>query len=210
MIQLLSSQGFWFRVRQIAKRMVWISAGLFVVMQIIRPFVPDQGWRNTLGMLSNTVFWVVILAIIVWVTARLAFWWLKGRLRWGIFAPETRRAHLLGIFDDAIAMVNAHELYLIRVIHVYQVARRGTKCIVEHPDGVRQDAWFWSFNPKQGCVFMVRASNAYGPHHHRYQDRYKSNAHVMYVGSQVTGAGVVGGIPAAAWKAARKRMRQTP
>jgi hypothetical protein len=64
----------------------------------------------------------------------------------------------------------------------------------------RQDAWFWNFNPKRGCVFMVRASIAYGPHN--------SNAHVMYIGSQITGAGVIGGIPTAAWKAAHRRVRQ--
>jgi hypothetical protein len=203
MMQLSLDQGFWNRLHQMAKRTFWISLGLLLIAKpVISIFVWDHGWRNVMGAMGNVAFWSALLAVIAWITARVAFWWLKGSIRWGIFAPKVRKAHLLSLFDEAIDTARFHNLHLIRVLHVYQVGRRGTKCVVEHPGGVRQDAWFWNFNPKRGCVFMVRSTNAYGPHN--------SNAHVMYIGSQITGAGVVGGVPAAAWKAAHKRMGQQP
>ncbi|XUK61128.1 hypothetical protein ABMA10_04060 [Plantibacter sp. RU18] len=74
-----------------------------------------------------------------------------------------------------------------------------SKCLVEHPNGVRQDAYFWGFNPKPRHIFMVRSNTGYGPHN--------SNAHVMYVGTRTTGSGVVGGISKAAWQAGRRHVR---
>lgn len=196
----LSDQMLWLLVRRIAKRTFWISLATLALSAIVSSLVPDLQWRTALTLVADTALLVTLLATLAWIIAGTALWWLKGPIRWGIFAPRVRKAYLLAVFDDAITTARNHRLHLVRVLAVYQVAQRGTKCVVEHPGGIRQDAWFWAFNPKRGCVFMVRSDTAYGPHN--------SNAHVMYVGTNTTGSGVVGGIPASAWKAAHKRMRQ--
>jgi hypothetical protein len=50
MVQLVLDQGFWSRVRQVAKGTIWVSFGLFIVKQAISSFISDQGWRNVLGV----------------------------------------------------------------------------------------------------------------------------------------------------------------
>ncbi|NYE94018.1 hypothetical protein FHU41_000239 [Psychromicrobium silvestre] len=196
---LLSDQYSWVWLRRAAKRTFWISLGILVLLPIIAALVSDSIWTSVLGVFVSIAAWVAALAILSWIVSRIAFWWLKGPIRWGIFTPKIRRAYLLAVFDNTMRQTQIHRLRLVRVIHVYQVNRSGTKCVVEHPEGVRQDAWFWNFSPKRGHVFIVRSSTGYGPHN--------SNAQVMYIGSKVTGPGIVGGIPAASWKAAHKRLR---
>lgn len=190
-------QQFWPRFRRGSFIAGWISLLLFAVLQLVAGFLLDPTWAYALRFISLLALVLTALSTFACVVASVVLWWLKGPVRWGVFAPRARKAHLLALYDEATSAVIDHNLALVRVLHVYQVARRGTKCLVEHRNGAHQDAWFWNFNPKRGCVFLVRAHSAYGPHN--------SNMQVMYVGSEVTGSGVVGGLPTAAWRAARKR-----
>lgn len=198
--QRLSERGFWAQTRRGCRRTIWACVGVFVGPSIVTVFMPLEGWRSALTVVINISVYVAVVAILGWLTSAFMMWWLLGKLRWGVFAPKTRREHLLRIYDRGLATARAHDLHMVRVVHVYQVSRRGTKCIVKHPKGVRQDAWFWSHNPKRGCVFMVRSTTGYGPHN--------SNMQVMYIGTGTTGHGVVGGMPAAAWKAGRRERPQ--
>lgn len=150
---LLSDQYSWVWLRRAAKRTFWISLGILVLLPIIAALVSDSIWTSVLGVFVSIAAWVAALAILSWIVSRIAFWWLKGPIRWGIFTPKIRRAYLLAVFDNTMRQTQIHRLRLVRVIHVYQVNRSGTKCVVEHPEGVRQDAWFWNFSPKRGTYY---------------------------------------------------------
>ncbi len=197
--QRLGERDFWARARRGCRRTVWACVAVFFGLGLVTSFMPLEGWRSALTVVTNVAVYLAVLAILGWFALAFMMWWLLGKLRWGVFAPRSRREHLLRIYDRELATARAHNLRLVRVVHVYQVSRRGAKCIVEHPEGVRQDAWFWSYNSKRGCVFMVRSTSGYGLHN--------SNLQVMHIGSGRTGHGVVGGIPTAAWRAARRRMQ---
>lgn len=179
----------------------WLAfTALFIVHSFLRPFLVTGD--DTAGFVAwqNVFFYGGLLAIVIWLLAVLTLWWTLGMTRWGIFAPKTWAADSLARFDNAVGYARLHDLRLVQVRRVYQRARRGTKCVVEHPDGTRQDAWFWHTSVRRGSALLVRSSNGYGPHTSHHQ--------VMYVGSQVTGSGVVGRIPARAFRASRRRARR--
>lgn len=137
-----------------------------------------------------------MLSFLAWVVAHLMRWWLRGPLRWGPFTPAS---HLLAAFDTARRDASYDGIYLVGIKRVYQAGRHGSKCVVEHPFGVIQDAWCWRARPGRGRVYVVRGSAGYGPH--------SNNLHVMYIGSKQTGAGLVYWLPAQTWRAARKRLK---
>lgn len=194
------SRRTWLQLGKIAKRIFWISLGSCMLLPVLISVVPTAVWKSSLFSIWGFVFFVGLLALLAWLAAGIASWWFKGPIRWGIFAPKVRRAHLLSVFDRALHASDKRGLHLVRVLQVYQVARKGTKCVIEHARGGTQDAWFWSFRPRRGSVLIVRSSSGYGLHTNR--------AHVMYVGSRNTGHGVLECIPASAWRAAIKRTRQ--
>ena len=54
---------------------------------------------------------------------------------------------------------------VVHVVRVYQIARRGTKAVVEmDSNGRTRDAWFWYGRVARGQCHLVSASSGYGPH----------------------------------------------
>lgn len=192
----------WATVQRISRRAIVLSAvcaAVGWVVAIAIALVPEPArsiaYIGAACLIVGGLSLVVLGALTNW-AAHIAFWWLKGPSRWGIFAPRARRAALLAQYDWMAAQVR-DGLVLVRVVRIYQSARRGTKCVVEHRWGRYQDAWFWAVRPRAGDAYLVRARGSYGPHNDLLD--------VLYVGSQHTGSGVIYRLPRSAWRAARRR-----
>lgn len=186
---------FWNRTISIARKAVLVFLGLTLVWMILRPNLPRE-IGDALKWGTLVLLFLAVLSFLAWIVAHLMRWWLRGPLRWGPFAPES---HLLAAFDSARRDATGDGLYLVRIKRIYQAGRQGSKCVVEHPFGVFQDAWCWHARPGKGRVYVVRGSAGYGPH--------SNNLHVMYIGSKQTGAGLIYSLSPWAWKAARRRHR---
>lgn len=157
----------------------------------------------------GTAITVVVLGILtvfaamgsaLWLVAMVVGWWLLGPQRWAVFDPRARRRlrrlQLLAEFDRAAATANHPGLEVIRVAAIGSHNRRGTKAWVQYADGLQQDAWFWHTSVRRNQVFVVRASGAWGPHR-RHE--------ILYVGSDVTGHGLLASVSYPAWRANQKR-----
>lgn len=117
--------------------------------------------------------------------------WTRGR--------DRRAAQRWEEFCAAAARQNLH---LLQVLRVYQVARRGTKAVVQPYGRVeRRDAWFWWARVSPGSVVAVRESVGYGPHTNRDG--------VVYIGSKDGGGGVHATVDARTVKRAGRHWRRT-
>jgi hypothetical protein len=66
---------------------------------------------------------------------------------------------------------------VVHIVRVYQIARRGTKAVVEmDSNGRTRDAWFWYARVARGQCHLISASSGYGPHTNR--------DNVLYVGHE--------------------------
>ncbi|WP_420367044.1 hypothetical protein [Curtobacterium sp. L1-20] len=189
----------WAAARRHSRRAIIISAIAFGAALVASAFFTQPGPIAALvSDLALIALLVLVLATLANWASHTALWWLLGATRWDRFRPSARRKRHLAMFDRAL-QDRAPDRALIRVVTIYQRARRGTKCIVEHPFGVTQEAWFWWYTPRQGDVYLVRCSRGWGPH--------SGNLDLLYVGSDTTGAGVIYRLPRPAWKAARRRLQ---
>jgi hypothetical protein len=181
------------RMKQLARSawraFLWSLLATAVLVLLHAAGTRASGVVGVLGdaALALSVGWFVLMLV-----ATGIIWWRMGRARWGIFAPEARRARLAALYIDAHRQTLESGVYLVRVRRVYQVARRGTKCIVEHQNGALQDAWFWASRPRRGWVVVVRGQGAWGPH--------TGHLNVLYVGTAQTGNGILWRIPRAVWR----------
>jgi hypothetical protein len=188
----------WQRASAISRRTLIAAAialGVLTAALRFAPLVPAAGRTQfvTIGSaLPVTTIAVVVLSLLSLGVCAIARWCMAGPTRWGgclhlepggrcCWSGSTRRA-------DTSAPAPSWS-----VSRVYQVAARGTKCVVEHPWGIHQDAWFWNTRPRSGRVYLVRASNYYGPHNRV--------ANVLYISPEM-----IDTIPSAAWRAARRRQ----
>ncbi|MFI5492384.1 hypothetical protein [Actinoplanes sp. NPDC051859] len=119
---------------------------------------------------------MIAVVIIVW----------SGRTR-----RRRRQALAAMAWQNLMAATAAHPgAYLCFVERVYQRARRGTKAVIVWAGtDLRQDTWFWHFNPAAGATLLVYGSAGYGPHNH--------NPAVFYVDV----GGVLAGAPPGAQQA---------
>jgi hypothetical protein len=192
-IALMAERRLWRAVRiapRVARWALLAAVIAYVVSTSQLPVAAAASW------IAGAAGLTLAASVAVWLVARTTLWWRLGRARWGIFAPAARRQRMSGIYRDSLDQTRENGIALIRVVRVYQVARRGSKCVVEHPWGARQDAWFWWRRPRRGQVLLVRCGVNYGPHN-------RINA-VMYIGSEMVGHGILGRLPAAAWRIGRK------
>lgn len=194
-------------------RIVWLGiralGGLGLVIGIIAYLLAgmvtmfarraDAEWQGFPAGIAVIALGLAALSMVLWIVGMIVAWWLIGPARWRVFSPRARRERLLAIYDEAAHSAAASGLQLVRVRRVYQRARRGTKAVVEHPSGARDDAWFWWSSPSSGEVLIVRGQSGPGTHH---------SYSVLYIGTVSGHHGIFGSIPRAAWRAHRRRMRR--
>jgi hypothetical protein len=138
----------------------------------------------------SALAWVLLLVVL---GAVGLLWWRLGPRRWWVFGGARRTAHLRTVFAQAQQRARAPGIELVQVVRVNELAKTGTKAVVRHPDGGVQDAWFWNVQVSRGDVLLVRASTGYGP--------VNNLDHVLYIGTEKTGQGILNRIPPAAWRA---------
>ncbi|MBB2923691.1 hypothetical protein [Cellulomonas cellasea] len=151
------------------------------------------------GPLHGVLTVATVLAVLVLVTAWVWTWWRLGPRRWWVLGGEERRAELARIHDDAVAASEAPGIELVRVRRVQQTATHGSRCLVETAEGASRDAWFWHDRPRRGAVLLVRAQPANPAH--------TSDLHLLHVGSEATGSGIVQRLPRASWRAGGRARR---
>jgi len=102
--------------------------------------------------------------------------WLRG-------IRERRDAQAAEHVDAVHAeCIDNPSLVLVRVVKVYQKARRGTKAIVVHEDDGRpQDTWFERMRPRVGSYYLVQRCSAWGPHNSNPDTLY-----VHWIGAHLT------------------------
>jgi hypothetical protein len=192
------SWAVWRRIRGIALRICRVALLLAVAMLVLSGIVKDTAWQRELVGIALLLAAFGVLCMVLGLVAAAVSWWAIGPPRPHKFTASGRREHFLAVYDEAVVTATLHRLLLIRVQRVYQRARRGTKAVVELPDGRLQDAWFWGSSPRTGQVLMVRSEVYWGSHNQN---------HVLYVGTEGGDPGIAGEIPAAAWHAHRRRGR---
>ena len=171
---------------RIAGRTAVVAVPAFVAGAVVASFSPSLSW------ISELVFLLGAAAVVVRLTLNVLRWWRRGPVRWGIFAPKARRAYMRGVWRTVADEAFDRYVWVVRVVAVTSLRARGCRAIVEHPDGRRQDAWFWHVRPRRGHVYLVRATgSATG-----IRDQHR----VMFVGSDTTGPGIIYRIPRAAWR----------
>ncbi|MFK4299627.1 hypothetical protein ABH924_004812 [Arthrobacter sp. GAS37] len=190
--QQLEDRAHWEKVGAVSTRIFWSAGGAWAALTL---------WGLQIGGPGGAVR-EAIAAVALFVAGMAAAAWLST---WVLLLParrlkraEQRRqhvAHMAAIFRDAAASARANGLRLVRIRTIYQVAQRGTKCLVENEDGSIQDVWFWFYFPHIGQVLVVDGGTGYGQHTHRDG--------VLYIGSHSGQHGVHGQIPPQAWLAAR-------
>ena len=90
-------------------------------------------------------------------------------------ALRRRDARLFESWGWALEAQTRADVRIAHVVNSYQRARRGTKAVLEWPNGTRQDAWVEGAWFGTGCYLVVRHSfSAYGPHNR--------NPNVCYTG----------------------------
>lgn len=93
-------------------------------------------------------------------------------------------------------------LSMITVVHVYQVAHRGTKAIIEIcGEPGRRDAWLWWDRAAAGSTLAVWFRSGYGPHTDRDG--------VVYIGTNDGRSGVCDRISAKTVAHARRHHRRS-
>ena len=121
----------------------------------------------------------------------------------GLFGWSRRRdARASAEWDQFVASADRQGWQLLEVLHVYQVARRGTKAVVQPYRGSWQrDAWFWWARVAPGSVVAVASSIGYGPHTHR--------DNVIYVGTREGGSGIRAALAGKTLKYAKRHRKRT-
>jgi len=171
---------------RIAGRTAVVAVPAFVAGAVVASFSPSLSW------ISELVFLLGAAAVVVRLTLNVLRWWRRGPVRWGIFAPKARRAYMRGVWRTVADEAFDRYVWVVRVVAVTSLRARGCRAIVEHPDGRRQDAWFWHVRPRRGHVYLVRATGA--------ATGIRDQHRVMFVGSDTTGPGIIYRIPGAAWR----------
>lgn len=154
-------------------------------------------WLLASGAVRVVLGVVTVVALLVLVGALGWTWWRLGPRRWWVLGGEERRAELARIHADAVEASRAPGIELVRVRRVHHTATHGSRCLVETVEGRSRDAWFWHARPRRGAVLLVRAQPANPAH--------TSDLHLLHVGSEATGSGVVQRLPRASWRAGRAR-----
>ncbi|MBF4587965.1 hypothetical protein [Curtobacterium sp. VKM Ac-2887] len=189
----------WAAARRFSRPTIIVAAITFGVAALGSAFFRQPGLIA--GLMSTIALLALLMLALATLTnwlARIALWWLLGASRWDRFRPSVRRQWRIATFDRAL-QDRAPDRALVRIIGIRQRARRGTKCVVEHPFGITQEAWFWWYAPRQGDVYLVRCSRGWGPH--------SGVLDLLYVGSETTGAGVIYRLPRSTWNSARRQQR---
>ncbi len=171
---------------RIAGRTAIVAVPTFVASAVVASFSPSLSW------IPELVFLLGAAAVVGRLTLNVLRWWRRGPVRWGIFAPKARRAYMRDIWNTVAHDALDRDVWAVRVVAVTSIRARGCRAIVEHPDGRRQDAWFWHVRPRRGHVYLVRATGA--------ATGIRDQHRVMYVGSDTTGPGIIYRIPRAAWR----------
>ncbi|MGW6128913.1 hypothetical protein ACWFNE_02680 [Cellulomonas sp. NPDC055163] len=154
------------------------------------------GWpRAVLGVLTGVAV-LGLLGALGWT------WWRLGPRRWWVFGGDARRDQLAEIHADAVAASLAPGIELVRVRRVHHTANHGSRCLVETVEGRSRDAWFWHARPRRGAVLLVRAQPANPAH--------TTDLHLLHVGSEATGPGIVQRLPRASWRAGERGRRRDP
>ena len=188
----LSDNDALYRTHRISSRVLRYSIPAFVIAAAVDHFTHRIGWLPILIAVIGG------LAFVAWATLWGMRWWTLGPARWGWFAPRARKVHLRDVYLSAAADALDSDVWLVRVLDVTYVGPHGTRAVVEHRDGARQDAWFWHTRPRRGRVYAVQGSG--GP-----RASAPTKNRVLYVGDEQTGPGVLYGIPTAAWRQRPRR-----
>ena len=177
----------------------WVRRGL-VATAVIVPVValaiafalPDPKPYTRLGL----VLTIAAVALVGIVAFSLYSWWKLGPRRWWIFGGKARQAQLLEMVDPYLRPGMLGSRVLVRVTHIEQVSRNGTKAIVFVVGRGPSHAFFWHARPSLGDFIVVDGSR--GPGTHRDWD-------VLYIGARGLGHGIVSRLPRSAWRALRRR-----
>lgn len=154
------------------------------------------GWlRAVLGVLTGVAA-LGLLGALAWT------WWRLGPRRWWVLGGDARRDQLAAIHADAVAASGAPGIELVRVRRVHHTANHGSRCLVETVEGRSRDAWFWHARPRRGAVLLVRAQPTNPAH--------TTDLHLLHVGSEATGTGIVQRLPRASWRAGERVRRRDP
>lgn len=186
----------WLGIRRLGGLGVCVGLLLYLIAGMTTLVARDAEWRETPLIIGVLALGVAAVSIVLWLVAAFVAWWLLGPRRWTVFSRRARRESLLALYDDAARVAGSSGLLLLRVRRVYQRAKRGTKAVVEYPDGRQVDAWFWWSAPASGQVLMVRGQTGSGTHH---------SSSVLYIGTAAGDNGIHDSIPPAAWRAHRRR-----
>lgn len=154
------------------------------------------GWlRAVLGVLTGVAA-LALLGALGW------SWWRLGPRRWWVLGGDARQDQLAAIHADAVEASRAPGIELVRVRRVHHTANHGSRCLVETVEGRSRDAWFWHARPRRGAVLLVRAQPANPAH--------TTDLHLLHVGSEATGPGIVQRLPRASWRAGSRNRRRDP
>lgn len=179
-------------LRRIAMHTTWISFVLAFGLYSESGLRKDSSWVHWLVLLGDVAQVITLVALFTWIVAAAGGWWSLGQYRWGIFRPRLRREYLQRSYREVESWASLGGLRIVRINTIYAQGARGTKCLVEHVDGVIQDAWFWHARPIHRGVYAVQANTGYGYHNHMS---------VLYVGDSMGGSGIRAKVPSALWKA---------